>query len=432
MRNVLVGLLIVACLFESRGQTTVTFENNVFKVNGNPFFPMGWYECNTTRDLVEIHDAGANTVLVLWDFLVQAHRGKHTPAGYLVALQRFMQAADSLQMKVIVQIPYMKAFSKHTRANAITDSSYINTLVPQLKNKSALLGWYLGDEPEIHIQTQPYARLQRWYQLIKKLDPRHPVFVCIANGYVLENKTVRPAGARDADNPFPMKPFFDVLMQDHYALFVGDEVPSKHLAEFDEWLLSLYDCFEVYGRSGLPASSTMVVVQGYGGGVERMRTPVVSEIKYQVFSSLFYAQNDGHPNPLSKNAGGVLFWRFGASDAECRRNISDFMKFFRGNNLDVVLRQPNINTLVSSSMGTPKFESFLRYYDGAYYLFAINRTASVLDPEIALNIGRISSCTEVTKSSGAGEDVSLATLGQDKYKIVQVFRPREAKVYKIR
>jgi hypothetical protein len=419
----------------SAAQNIVTFDKNVFQVNDQPFFPIGWYECNTIEELMEIHKAGCNVTLVLWEFLIRENNGAFTPEGYKEVLHRFLLSADSLEIKVIIQLPFKNEFSSARESeNAIVSDTYINTLVPHFKDYPALLGWYLADEPEAvtNWETEPYSRLQNWYRLIKTIDPNHPVFVCIANGYHLENQTVRPVGSQNEENPFAMEPFFDVLMEDHYTIWQHDSVPSPKLGEFDNWLRSLYDCFEIYHHYGLTASSTILVTQGYGGGISGHRNPDPVEIKYSVLSSLAYAQNDGYPNPVSINAGGIFFWRYGAADSRCKNDINSFIKYFTRNSLDIVLYQPNINSKIVNNQNYPLIETFLRYWNGSFYLFVINRSDYPANPEIKLNIGDYSICSELRVPYLTNKQKILIDLGEEYYSLIDTFGARESKVYSIK
>jgi hypothetical protein len=415
-------------------QSIVTFDQNVFQINDEPFFPIGWYECNTIKELMEVREAGANVILILWDFFVRANGNVFTPDGYKESLHPFLIAADSLNIKVIIQLPYKKEFSTAKESdNAIVDDSYINTLVPDFREYPALLGWYLADEPEAvtNWKTQPYSRLQNWYRLIKIIDPNHPVFVCIANGYHLENQTVRPVGPQNEDNPFTIEPFFDVLMEDHYTIWQHDSVPSPKLEEFDIWLRSLYDCFEIYHQYGLTASSTILVTQGYGGGISGHRNPEPVEIKYSVLSSLAYAQNNGYPNPISINAGGIFFWRYGAADNRCKNDINSFIEYFTRNSLDVILYQSNINDKIINDQNYPLVETFLRYWNSSFYLFVINRSDDPANPEIKLNIGDYSICSELGIPYLTNKRKNLIDLGGGYHSLIDTFGARESKVYSI-
>jgi Secretion system C-terminal sorting domain len=443
MKKTYLIFLILFSVFELRSQSVVTFENNVFKVNGAPFFPIGWYDGSSVPELTAQHNSGANTVLVLWDqdnFIPDNYYNNGvldtSPTGYLNALVTFLGEANSLSMKVIIQLPY-KQYRKDSSI-AITNDSYVDAIVPALKNNPALLGWYLADEPEFHSQVEPYTRLQHWYRLIKTYDPlhpdtydpNHPVFVVCSNGYVLENNTI--GLITDPNNPWYNQPFFDVLMQDKYVIASGDNQPSPNLGVFDEWNFSLYDCFERYANSGLTASSTMPVTQGYGldrdgHPQDGLRDPDSNEVKYEVISSLTYAQNDGYPNPVSKNSGGLLFWRYEVSRPSCQYTIGSFIKYFTGNSLDAALRQPNIN--VHATSNNSQVQTFLRYYNGSYYLFAVNRSDISPNPTFTLsNIGSYLNlnCIELTIPLGTSNPKTL-----NNGSITETLGKREARVYKI-
>ena len=435
IKKITILLLFFIAANQLSAQDIITFDKNIIQINDNPFFPIGWYECNSIEELIEIRGAGCNVTLVLWEFLIRANKGAFNPEGYKEALHSFLLAADSLEIKVIIQLPFKKEFSSARELeNAVVNDIFINTLVPHFKDYPALLGWYLADEPEAgtNWKTEPYSRLQNWYRLIKTIDPNHPVFVCIANGYDLENQTVRPVGPQNKDNPFEMELFFDVLMEDHYTIFQQDSVPSSKLGEFDKWLRSLYDCFENYHRYGLTASSTMLVTQGYGESSSGHRNPDPIEIKYSVLSSLAYAQNDGYSNPVSVNAGGIFFWRYGAADSICKNNINSFIRYFTGNSLDIVLRQPNINYKIINDINYPQLETFLRFWNGSFYLFVINRSDAPANPEIKLNIGNYSDCSELRVPYLTNQRMSLINKGEGYYSLIDTLGARESKVYSIK
>ncbi len=431
MNNIYLILLmlntILFSVFELKSQT-VQFQQNVFKLNGQSFFPIGWYECNTTTQLTEAKNAGANTVLVLWDFFISNNGGNYSPNGYLTPLITYLNHANSIGIKVIVQLPYKIQFSDVTNPNnAITNDSYVNTIVDGVKNKPALLGWYLADEPELdnYWNTEPYARLQSWYQKIKIKDLNHPIFVCVSNGYWLENQTVLGIQP-NPNNPFVMQKFFDVLMEDHYTLYEGDPIPK--LAEFDEYLLSLYHCFENYNLNELPVYSTMLVTQGFGGD-DGFRDPTPQEIKYQSLSSLFYAQNHGYSNPTSVNAGGILFWRYGAAESTLRTSISNFIKYFINNSLNNVLSSDRANNFVTDNIA--QIETFTRIYYDTLYLFAINRSdTGPLSVQFKMHISSYTNCWELTVPNGYV--IKTMTNLSGGYKgLNDTFQKRTAKVYKI-
>jgi hypothetical protein len=174
-----------------------------------------------------------------------------------------------------------------------------------------------------------------------------------------------------------------------------------------------------------------LVTQGYGGGISGHRNPDPIEIKYSVLSSLVYAQNNGYSNPESINAGGIFFWRYGAADSRCKNDINSFIQFFTRNSLDVVLYQSNINDKIINDQDYPLVETFLRYWNGSFYLFVINRSDDPANPEIKLNIGDYSNCSELRVPYLSNKRKNLIDLGEGFQSLIDTFGARESKVYSI-
>ena len=275
-----------------------------------------------------------------------------------------------------MQIP-----NRNKEDSTINVNSYIDTIVVnRFINDPALLGWYIADEPEHNYEVNPpytyyetVETLRSRYLDIQLKDPYHKIFVCCENGYILRNWV--------GTSP----PFYDILMYYHYCLYADDPAPSSKLAEFDEYLKSLYNCFKEDGKNG-STGSTMLVAQGYSGNGGGLRNPTPAEIKYEAFSSLFYAQDAGYTYPNSKNAGGIFFWRYGIVEDVLRIDISNFIKFFTGNSLDIALSKDRLNSLVTDNRS--EIQTFVRSYYDTLYIFAINRS----------NLGPIS--TQFTVSLG--------------------------------
>jgi endo-1,4-beta-mannosidase len=172
--------------------SVVTFRNNVFMINNESFFPIGWYDCDTS-DLAEIHQSGTNVVLPYYFFLYKEHNA--SPETYKNTMQNFLDKAEKNSIKVIVQLPTYKYDPNdgHITGN-IMDNSYIDALVPALKNHPALLGWYHLDEPEANQVTNglgwPLKIIEQWYHEIKKWDPYHPTFLSYGAYQVNDDKRV--------------------------------------------------------------------------------------------------------------------------------------------------------------------------------------------------------------------------------------------------
>ena len=427
-------LLVISLSCPTIAQSKVTFQKNVFLINDEPFFPIGWYECNTVEQLKEQRKSGINTVLILWDFFVQSRGNIYSPSGYRNALKSFLITADSINTKVIMQLPYKKLFSSASDPeSAITNDDYINNLVPYFKDFPALLGWYLADEPELgeNWETQSYSKLQHWYKRIKELDEYHPVFVCIANGEYLINQTLEQNESEVNDNPFRTGKFFDVLMEDHYVLREEDSIPSSMLQEYDDWLVTLFESFNRFNDQNLKTHSTILVTQGYGGGISGFRNPEPSEIKYSVISAIEFAQSQKYKSDFLYNLGGIFFWRYGAANSECKKDINEFINFFVKNSFDEIIRQKNYNYLIVNQYEIPETSSFLRFWKGSYYLFVINRSDRKIKNDLKLKIGSYSNCNELLIPFGKIKRICLKDEGAGIFGLKTTLDRREAKIIKI-
>jgi hypothetical protein len=65
------------------------------------------------------------------------------------------------------------------------DEGSVAERVGALGRHPALLAWYLFDEPDLPHQYVPPDQLRRLYQLIRTLDPMHPVIVTVAQGNMM-------------------------------------------------------------------------------------------------------------------------------------------------------------------------------------------------------------------------------------------------------
>jgi hypothetical protein len=76
-------------------------------------------------------------------------------------------------------------------------------------------------------------------------------------------------------------------------------------------------------------------------------------------------------------------------------------------------------------------ETFLRYWNGSFYLFAINRSDDPAKPEIKLNIGDYSICYELKVPYLTNKRKNLIDIGEGYHSLKDTFGARESKVYLI-
>ncbi len=410
MRATLLSIFVIAVISTAEA-ATVTFSNNVFIVDNNPLFLIGWYcERGDDASLQRAAASGANVIYSEWNGVIQNYLpgSAQTPANYNQALKLYLAKASFYHLYVIVDLCTYDD----------TSNAYINAVVsdPAIRSHSALLGWYLADEPETHSQLT-YTAVRRWHDGVKSLDNSHPTFIVFGSSSDFPN--------------YPTNSLYDVLMADEYPCFDANvtPIPSQNLWHTDLMLDMLRTRYQTDGMNG-GNGSTMFVAQGgnngSSGGVQ-FRNPDPIEIKYQWISSLFAAQVSG-----SGNSGGILYWIMDYTDATLLGNISNFIHFFTGNQLDRAIRGNNENHLLLSNT-SPNVNVFLRYfYDGAsdnLYVFAINRSQLDQFAQLSLWLNKYTSCTAIGVS--ASYPVNLTPLGRGVFRLADEFSPREAKIYKI-
>ena len=122
-------------------------------VAGRPFLPVGFYSV-PRKHLETVAQIGFTAVL--------------TYGSGTEGLKAYLDEAERVGLKAVVHSP-AKWFGKDGEAR-------LREAVAALKDKPALLGWYLIDEPSNGRDGQRPADLGRLYALMQELDPYHPTF----------------------------------------------------------------------------------------------------------------------------------------------------------------------------------------------------------------------------------------------------------------
>jgi hypothetical protein len=408
-------LLAITFLFVSNleSQNIVTFNRNVFQINGQPFFMIGFYCDSSPGQLDSISQTKANVVISsTWTTVCQKYGyGITDSSDYVNALKLFLGNAATRNLKVIAYVPpffWLPAL--------LRDTSIIN--------HPALFGWYLVDEPETGVVT--LEEIRHNYELIKSKDPYHPVFI-VYGGDPAPIKCP-PADPKTFDQ-FCTAPdsIYDVLMADYYPYWSDYPVPSQiDNTDYVSW--KLHSRIHADNKTGTTGSCAFVGQAGNalncGGNTFRNPDPV--EIKYQAFDAIQWAQND-----QTGNLGGLLYYCFEQADISCRNNFKNFITYFFNNNFDKALIQANINGLVGLGNWDVIFP-ILRYYNGSYYLIIINQSNLSYSRTVNLNLGNAMSCTELNVPPINDTLRSLTPLDLGVYSMGNVsFSPRQVRVYKI-
>lgn len=219
------------------------------RVNGEPFLPVGFYTV-PRQYLEQVARAGYNAVL--------------SYDSNTASLQPYLDEAQRVGLKVMVHSPGVWFGADGERK--------LREAVSTLRDKPALLGWYLYDEPSAATPGRTPADLARLYALMQELDPYHPTFTvyCQPGEFALYRDT------------------HDVFMCDPYP--VGNR-PLDYVAEWTE-----------LGREAMAGRKPVVIVpQSFGseqGPQTWWRMPTAEEETCMGYLALVHG------------AKGLFYYRF--------------------------------------------------------------------------------------------------------------------------
>jgi hypothetical protein len=215
-------------------------------VDGAPFFPVGLYWLRA-------------------DMLGEMRRLNFNSGDYFYKLRgeevaELMDAAAEQGMQILLEL------SEHARQQPEPDYEAIEAAVKRYRRHPALLAWYLVDEPDETGMDPAVAR--RIYELIRELDPYHPV-------YLVNNRPHTYAAYAEASDILAI----DVYPIPRYPITrVRDSMRQAHWASL--------------GRKPV-----WLVAQAFGGVEHWPRAPTAVELRNMVYQGVI------------QGAGGVLFYR---------------------------------------------------------------------------------------------------------------------------
>jgi hypothetical protein len=226
--------------------------------DGLPFFPVGFY-CQwpvfPTLPEEEVVK-GFNMMSPYWKIDNKQRKER----------LRFMDRCAQLGMKVNYNICNVAAGGVHTEALSKDEKlALLKKEVEALRDHPALLSWYLYDEPEG--QGVPADSLKAAYDLIKTLDPYHPVTIVF----------MAPHMANQYAH------VMDIAMTDPYP------VPNGPIAQVEEYV----EILNGYFRYQKPV---WVVPQAFGGNEWWTREPDPREVRAMTYLGLIH------------NASGVKYF----------------------------------------------------------------------------------------------------------------------------
>ncbi len=159
-------------------------------INDEKFFPLGTYLIrdwsHSSTNLQKIADAGFNTLL------------SYTYGEAADAVQ-FLDRADQYGFKVIYNlVDIYLGDEANNRSDGKDPFEIAAQYITDLKDHPALLAWYINDEFDLGWMPE----LERMYQLIKELDPNHPVLQVSNTMGILEE--YYPVTDVLATDPYPV------------------------------------------------------------------------------------------------------------------------------------------------------------------------------------------------------------------------------------
>ncbi|MFH1489056.1 MAG: hypothetical protein ABII06_09140 [Pseudomonadota bacterium] len=137
-------------------------QDRTILLDGEAFFPFGFYYAGDTGTLEMLSRAGFN-VTIAGDVHIK-------PA----AMQRYLAAAYALDVKVI---PGAHGISMHHKTKDISaiEEKALREGVRQFMDEPAILAWYIADEPDGG--NIPFSVIERTANLVRGIDGNHPTWL---------------------------------------------------------------------------------------------------------------------------------------------------------------------------------------------------------------------------------------------------------------
>ena len=315
-----------------------------FRVNGEPFLPVGFYSV-PREHLAKVAKAGFTAVLT-YDSNTQR-------------LGEYLDEAERVGLKAVVHSPGLW-FGKDGEEK-------LREAVAALRDKPALLGWYLVDEPSTGREGTTPEDLKRLYAFMQEQDPYHPTFTvyCVPGEFELYRDT------------------HDVFMCDPYP--VG-HAPLTYVAQWTE-----------LGKRAMAGRKPVVIVpQSFGseeGPQTQWRMPTAKEERCMGYLALvhgarglFYYRFDVQEHVPELAAAGKWPWRRIGYMPELRADTwAGFERLGPElGRLAPVMLSPEPEMAVAVSPEQPELHTALREHEGKLYLIAVNPHEEALEATVRI------------------------------------------------
>lgn len=296
-------------------------------------FPLGWYDnINRQKTPAAVADEGMNLLV------------PYTGDSDFAKIAAYLDAAEAAGVKVMLELP-----REIVRAG---DEEAIAQFVERFKDRAALYGWYLYDEPENEVSPE---RLRQAYEAIKSEDAQHPVAVAffdlkIANRY---------RGA------------LDIFLHHYYPLDVeNSEFGGRRWRAFDQQIRAAANTAARVVESRQNFWFTVQAFEQQGGN-RSWRLPSATEERYMVYTAVL------------QGAKGLLFWAHYRApqpwiDAILNPIVREFQSY-----------APAFNNPVGEKIAVNGGKLLAKLYQDPttekYILLAINDEPQTIQPNISLS-----------------------------------------------
>ena len=305
--------LAVACekFAPAAREVKIDLFNQSLLVDGKPFFPIGlyWLRADILAPMRQLHFNSGDYYYKL--------RGEEVAA--------LMDAAAVEGMQILLEL------TEYARRKPEPDYRAIAALVKRYRQHPALLAWYLVDEPA-ETKMAPASALAI-YELIRELDPYHPV-------YLVNNRPHTYAAYSDAS---------DILAIDVYP------IPNYSISQVGDYM-------ERARWTSLERKPVWLIAQAFGGVEHWARSPTATELRNMIYQGLV------------GGAKGVLFYRY---CEENERHIQPLALWREVQRLAVelaelgpVLLQEEHSLEAQPTSG--EVAVAIKEYKGDFYAFAVN------------------------------------------------------------
>ena len=241
--------LAVSCekLVPAAREVKIDLFSQSLLVDGEPFFPIGlyWLRAEDLGPMRRLHFNSGDYFYKL--------RGEEVAS--------LMDAAAVEGMQILLEL------TEYARRQPEPDYRAIAALVKRYRRHPALLAWYLVDEPA-ETKMAPASALAI-YELIRELDPYHPV-------YLVNNRSRTYAAYSDAS---------DILAIDVYP------IPNYPITQVGDYM-------QQARWTSLERKPVWLIAQAFGGVEHWARSPTAGELRNMIYQGLV------------GGAKGVLFYRY--------------------------------------------------------------------------------------------------------------------------